>query len=69
MRDAKKPHNSVNIDLREARLFISFISEKIGFDLTPQTGVVGELYYFRIDVSGSGYGINIFFNSERPVLD
>jgi hypothetical protein len=67
--DAKTPHNSVSIDPREARSILLFISDRIGFELKPQAGVTGEWYYFRIDVSGNGYGVNILFSNNRPVLD
>jgi hypothetical protein len=68
--DAKTPHNSRSIYLSEARSLLSFISQKANYELKPQTGSpMGEWYYFRIDVSGTGYGINILFSDERPVLD
>ena len=65
----QRPLNSMSIDPGEARSLLLFLSQKIGDNLKPVAGFEGECYSFNINVSGNRYGINVFFNNERPVLD
>jgi len=64
------PLNSMSIDTREARSLLFLFSQNSIYWVTPQTGSnLGEWYSFNLEVSGTGYGINIVFGDERPILD
>jgi hypothetical protein len=65
----RTPLSSMSIDPWEARLLVFFLSQKASYEVKPEPGLMGESYSFHIVLSGIGYGINIVFSNERPILD
>ncbi len=66
----RTPLGSMSIDPSEARSLLLLLTQKTSYEMKPQTGsMLDEWYSFNLDVSGTGYGINIIFSDERPVLD
>jgi hypothetical protein len=64
------PLKSMSIDPLEARSLMFYLSLRSSYYVQIQNGgSLSEWYVFSIDVGGQGYGVNIVFSNDRPVLD